>query len=170
METLKKKLMLAPIFFALASAFGGTLANAAEPIKVKPASSGGISTGRYITGGIVGSVVGFGIGHAIQRRYMPLGLVFTLGEAAAYTAFFADTRFGTSTSLGVTTVRATSIGTIGTIGLIAALGLHVWEVVDLWVTGADLREKPVAEHSSKLMVMPLVMNDRAPGVGMAFQF
>jgi len=145
-------------------------ARANEPEKEQPVAKTGISTGRYITGGIIGSAVGFGIGHAIHRRYMPLGLVFTLGEAAAFTAFFADTSFGTSTVSGITTVRATRIGTLGVIGLVVATGLHIWEVVDVWVTGASLREEKHADNTPRLMIVPSVMHNEAPALTMALRF
>ena len=143
---------------------------AEEQIKAQPAIKPALSTGRYVTGGVIGSVFGLGIGHAIQGRYIPLGLVFTLGEAAGYAAFFADTKFGTTNTGLVTSVRATSIGTIGAIGLVVVTGLHIWEVIDLWVTGASLRDKAITDAGPRLMIVPTVMHNEAPALTMAFRF
>src|SRR4051812_37136493 len=46
-------------------------------------AGGEISHGRYIGGGITGSIVGLGIGQAIQGTYIPRGLIFTLAEAGS---------------------------------------------------------------------------------------
>src|SRR4051812_33287284 len=43
--------------------------------------------GQYIAGGIVASVVGYGIGHTVEGRWREIGWVFTVGEAAAEVAF-----------------------------------------------------------------------------------
>ncbi len=141
-----------------------------DQVKAQQPVKPGLTTGRYVTGGIIGSVFGLGIGHAIQRRYMPMGLIFTLGEAAGYTAFFADTTFGTTTVGGFTTLRASSIGTLGAIGLIVASGLHVWEAIDLWVTGASLRDKAVADNRPRLLIVPAVLHNDAPGFTLALRF
>src|SRR4051812_36567936 len=44
--------------------------------------NGEMGNGRYISGGAVGSIFGFGIGHAIQGRYSEKGWIFAVGEAA----------------------------------------------------------------------------------------
>ena len=47
---------------------------------------GRISTGQYVTGGVIGSYFGFGIGHMIQQRWIDRGWIFSLGESAAIAA------------------------------------------------------------------------------------
>ena len=160
------------VFFTVA--FGMLLITpsvlAEEHLKDNEVAKSRMSTGRYVTGGVIGTVFGFGIGHAIQGRYMPLGLVFSVGEAAGYAAFFADTKFGIGSFGGVTTVRTIDMGALGVIGLIVASGLHIWEVIDLWVTGAELRRSPVADNGPRLMIVPTVMHNEAPAVVMALRF
>lgn len=154
-----KKLLWA-LLLAVAIVAGPAVADSDEPL----------STGRYITGGILGSAIGLGIGHAVQRRYLPLGLIFSLGEAAGWTAFFADSTL-TTTSSGFTT-RVSSIGTVGVIGLVTTLGLHVWEIVDVWVTGNQLRKKEApAKHASRpFTLVPVVMHQEAPGATLVLNF
>ena len=46
---------------------------------------GEISIGKYVTGGVLSYVVGFGVGHAVQGRWNDNGWIFTFGEAASMT-------------------------------------------------------------------------------------
>lgn len=138
-----------------------------------PGPEEGIPTGRYIAGGIVGTAAGLGIGHAIQARYVPLGLVFTIGEAIGYTAFFADTTFSTTSSGSFTRTTSMSMGTLAVMGLVLVAGLHVWEVIDVWVTGAELHRKWEATHKqASLSVLPVVgaAGESGPGLTVGWRF
>jgi hypothetical protein len=130
----------------------------------------GISTGRFITGGVIGTAVGFGIGHGIQGRYLPLGLVFSLGEAAGLIAYFADstTTFDSTTGFG----RTRHVGAVGTIGGLVWLGLHVWEIVDVWVKGNELHKKWEAGHRRGALLLPATFarGEIAPGLSLAMRF
>lgn len=53
-----------------------TLANNSNILKIEP-----LTQARYITGGVIGSVVGFGIGHGIVGEYKSMGWVFTMSQA-----------------------------------------------------------------------------------------
>jgi hypothetical protein len=154
-EELMKRLA---VLFLMAFALNGALMAADEPL----------STGRYVTGGVIGSAIGFGIGHAIQGRYIPLGLIFTLGEGAGLAAAIADSKASTTT--GVFTSTRTNFGTAGVIGLIVLGGLHVWEIVDVWVTGNELRRHEPAPKHASLAVFPTVFHDSAPGVVVGMNF
>src|SRR5262245_39925319 len=56
---------------------------AEQPGRVQPEA---LSTPRYVAGGLVGSFYGFGIGHAIQGRWLEGGWKYTAGDALAGTA------------------------------------------------------------------------------------
>ncbi len=136
-------------------------------------SSEGISTGRYITGGVIGSAIGYGIGHAIQGRYMPLGLVFSLTEAAATVVIIADAHKTADTTIFGGTKY--TLGTAGTIGLVALLGMHVWEVIDVWVVGAQYRRAGPAKadftpSKTKLAALPIAPGGDAPGLSLVMRF
>ena len=137
-------------------------------------SGEGISTGRYITGGIIGSAIGYGIGHAIQGRYMPLGLVFSLTEAAATVVIIADAHKTADTNIFIFGDTKYALGTAGVIGLVALLGVHVWEVVDVWVAGAELRRKApkadLASMKTKIVALPIAPGGDAPGLSMVMRF
>jgi hypothetical protein len=89
-----------------------------------------ISKGRYIAGGIVGTAVGFGIGHAINGEYGNIGWLFTVGETGSIAAMFGGM---------VMAVRDSVSGefddrglTLMALGAIAMSGLRIWEIVDVW--------------------------------------
>lgn len=126
-----------------------------------------VSTGKYITGGILGSAVGFGIGHAIQGRYgSGKGWIFTAGEAAGLTLFVAgvgrqscnDSYYGSSNS---NSCDKSSANGLMVIGLGALIGFHVWEIVDVW-TGAT----PVESNTSAFLIPDV----KSPGIGVVYRF
>jgi len=104
-----------------------------------------ISSGRYLGGGIAGTIIGFGVGHAIQGRYQSEGWIFTVSELGA---------------LGVATVGSVLISraaasqqvsplglTIGVVGYLVFGGLKIWEIVDVW-TGAVPYNPPSSGHAA----------------------
>ncbi|MFO8070366.1 MAG: hypothetical protein R6V85_00705 [Polyangia bacterium] len=93
-------------------------------------SQGYISKGRYAFGGLVGSVVGFGIGHAIHRHYKDCGWVFTLGEGAGLLLFLSTPLLSMFSVLDYGAVFGIGIG-----GIVLWGGFKIWEIVDVWVRG-----------------------------------
>jgi len=109
---------------------------------------GRLSTGRYVGGGLLGTWMGFGVGHAIQGRYGESGLIFTLGQSAGLAMLVAGVInvAGPSTCFEQRTARRTRfvcvddsrnenlwIGSMIT-GAIVLTGLRIWEIADLWIT------------------------------------
>jgi hypothetical protein len=104
--------------------------------------------GNYIAGGIVGTVVGFGIGHGIQGRWSDGGWIFTVGDTAALGTYIAglviivsDTNVDGSGPFVFTDGAPGHGVALAVIGAIAYLGIHIWEIVDIW-TGARPFVKP----------------------------
>lgn len=98
-------------------------------------SRGQIPIGRYITGGILSYVVGFGIGHAVQGRWNDQGWVFTAGESASMVAIIygiaqMSGRHGFDQGPDQRQRRGENYLVAGLVGLV---GFRVWEVVDAWV-------------------------------------
>lgn len=89
---------------------------------------GEIPSERYMVGGITGSLVGFGIGHAIQGRYQDKGWFFTAGELGAILVASAGLR----TCVNDITFYRECNSTTFLVGSFAFLGFRIWEVVDLW--------------------------------------
>lgn len=87
-----------------------------EPIELtaydrKVLEDGEISGVRRVTGSVLAAVPGFGLGHAVQGRYLYKGMVFTLTELGCV-VLFAVGREG------------------GTAAIFPFLGFKIWEFVD----------------------------------------
>lgn len=121
-----------------------------------------VETGRYITGGVLASAVGFGIGHGIQGRYAEKGWIFTATEAAGVAMVVA----GVASCDDERQADGSKKWKCDNDGLILAgfgvwIGFHVWEIVDAW-TGAT----PV-DSNVKAFIIP---NPKSPGLGLAYSF
>jgi hypothetical protein len=122
--------------------------NALTPEEREIINNGRVSDVQYVAGGIIGTVVGFGVGHAIEGRYMPLGLVFTVGEVASYALIIAglvncvddaaNYSFYSNNNSSTTTCNHTAALTIGLVGFI---GLRLWEIVDVWAAPPSINRR-----------------------------
>ncbi len=121
-----------------------------------------VSNSTYITGGIIASTVGFGIGHAIHGRWYETGWVFTVAEGAGLLMLNAASS-SCSKKADVNGVEKTecSNGGLAIIGLSVFVGFHVWEIVDAWTGAIPIDEGPKAF---------LIPNPQAPGFGIAWNF
>lgn len=94
-----------------------------------------ISKERYIAGGVVGTLLGFGIGHAIQGRYKEIGWVFTL------TGIVTSATWVTGSAMVLANPYSTSQAATGSIlylsGLILGAAFHIWETADIWAAPVD---------------------------------
>ena len=103
-----------------------------------------ILQGSYIGGGFVGTFVGFGIGHAIQGRYLKKGWIFTAGSILIPVGYVGAVFFalgaGYSGEKAVYGAAYTSLGV-----MILGLGLKIWEIIDVWMLPSHykvVKEKP----------------------------
>jgi len=107
-------------------------------------AAGTISAGRYISGGLVGMLFGFGIGHAIHGTWYEFGWVFTLGESVGVGLFL----------VGLVCLAAYALEAAIGFGFAAAGvgGLaHVWGTFDGWIRGGIRTVRP---RRPRAMVMP----------------
>lgn len=118
-----------------------------------------VPTGKYITGGVIGSVVGLGIGHGIQGRYNT-GWIFTATEAASLGVLVAGLSSCKKDDI-TGDIECSNKGAIS-LGYLGFLGFHIWEIVDVWV-GAT----PV-DNEATVMLVP--DNNGTPRLGMAWTF
>ena len=94
---------------------------------------GEIGPGRYVLGGVVGSYIGLGLGHAIQGRYSSRGWIYTVGEvtsAGLIVVGIFPCGLGSDSSASSASSASCLTFTIGMAGYIA---FRAWEAVDLWV-------------------------------------
>ena len=105
-----------------------------------------ITQDQYIAGGLLGTLSGFGIGHAIQGRWLEKGWIFTgltLGLPFAVVPF-TPTRRGIKKDI-------IDLDKLLLIATFAFLGLKVWEAVDVWSPPSDYK----IVQETKLIISPL---------------
>jgi len=142
---------------------------------------GRYETGPYVTGGVLGTAIGFGIGHAVQSRYGEMGWIFTVTEVPAYGAFLAgyirwlnrsrrhDDELPKAQPLDITLMAA---------GGAVFMAFHIWEIVDVWVTPQthnkrydELRAQGASNSQDpKFFLTPVVSLKGDWGVGMGVNF
>jgi len=121
-----------------------------------------VPTGKYITGGVLASTIGFGIGHGVQGRYSDKGWIFTATEVGGV-ALLAIGSASCKDEYDVYGIKTTkcSNAAIGLVGLGVLIGFHVWEIVDAWSGARGVDDGP------KAFILP---NPEAPGLGLAWSF
>lgn len=134
-------------------------ADAAKADTNTPESMGRIpvETSKYITGGVLASAVGFGIGHGIQGRYNEKGWIFTATEVASVVALGV----GISSCDTMDKKATCSNNGLITLGALSLVGFHVWEIIDAW-TGA----RPV-DVETKAIFVP---DPNKPSIGVVINF
>ena len=113
---------------------------------------GEISIGKRIGGGIVGTAVGYGIGHAVQGRWSETGWIFTLGEGTALTVFMVA--FSSCIAADFEGRAHEDRCAASLIGSgVALLGFRIWEIVDVW-TGPSKHNRKVRELKQRTGQQP----------------
>ncbi len=97
---------------------------------------------NYSNGNILGSILGFGIGHSINGNYADKGWKFTLGEAlpillVGSSFLFAYNAPGNyhNSNLGYVLL---SIFVVLPLGLATFAGFKIWEIIDLLSTPVNI--------------------------------
>ena len=89
------------------------------------------SVGKYIAGGVLGTWLGFGLGHKVNGTWPEIGWVFTFGEIIAAGAIT------TGVAMAGGDLEQLEEGKISTSmvisGAIAFGGLRIWETADVWL-------------------------------------
>ena len=95
--------------------------------------NGPVGDAQYIIGGILGTYPGFGIGHAVQGRYSDKGWIFTVGELGAVVLMVAGAAdCFSSTNYDSNNNNCNSGSGTLLVGVLGYVGLHIWEIVDVW--------------------------------------
>lgn len=105
--------------------------------KTKPTTPLPVTRTRYIWGGVVGTAIGFGIGHALVGEYGTWGWFFTTTQVASIgipllTAgiIALSTLSGTLEATGDALISAWGVSFF--IGLSLYIGFRLWEIFDVW--------------------------------------
>lgn len=123
---------------------------------------GEISVGRWITGGVLASTIGFGIGQAVQGRWGYTGWIFTAGEGGSLVAvgYAGIDMLVNSGHRGRGDVQPYVL--IG--GLILFGGLKIWDGIDGWI-GPPRQNKRYRELRERAGNKPSLIDRLKPFVG-----
>jgi hypothetical protein len=162
---------------------GTGIAGSAEPPGVPPQVAASRPTrGEYVVGGVLGTAVGFGLGHAVVGEYGNMGWVFTVGELAGvvvtYVGFYASL-FGVTSQCGTGDCEDSWLrrhsGSLLAGGVIAmAAGtltfaaLRIWEIIDVW--WRPTVAPPDMGPTVGVMVAPTLVNGDTAGLALAVTF
>jgi len=98
---------------------------------------GTISPSRYIAGGLVGSIIGFGVGHSISHTWKNWGWLFTAADLAIAVPFI----HGFTATDDTPWVGSRSYNTWIEISKYAYLPLKIVQMADLWIRPKVSRKK-----------------------------
>jgi hypothetical protein len=87
-----------------------------------------VSRDGYVFGGLVGSIAGFGIGHAVQGRYAQIGWAFTVGEGLGILSWLTVPWI-----IQISGNQSIAPEVISKIGMAIFGGFRLWQITDLWV-------------------------------------
>jgi len=169
LKSILSLLVLALSFGSLAETTGNELSDSMTADRFTSSYSGSktISNGRYIGGGIAAIIPGWGIGHAVQGRWMEKGWMFTAGNLVITGGliFSGVSLFSDAAEKG----GEESLKTWGGLTLalyLAAIGLKLWEVADAWmlpsnytiVKESPFQIKPLAFYDQENLNLGLSLN------------
>jgi hypothetical protein len=140
-----------------------------------------LTTDQYVFGGVVGTVVGFGIGHAIVGEYHTMGWVFTMTQVLSlsipiFAAIVMGIRYWEGSAGATVDHLITAWGVCLWIGIALWAAFRVWEIVDLWlrphhrlaipqgIQTQPLVLPPFPPHTS-FLITPLIMPQGGIGLG-----
>lgn len=128
-EEVRSLLLSLALAIAASAANAGQVQQAADNLRHIELDTEDMSAPRYIGGGLLSIVPGFGVGHAVQGRYASRGVYFTAIEAGIFGALFAG---------GLVCGLGKSINTDCQIKL-TGVGAAAFLLVKAWETGSNGR-------------------------------
>lgn len=125
-----------------------------------------MSSIQYIGGGVTGTFVGFGLGHAIQGRWMSKGWLFTVNDLVvmplAAIMLFAVGMGGNNV-----------VTAAGVVVFYGSIGIRIWETADVWLAPVHKNGKIYGANDSFLAIVPLLAvgdNRKNLGLGLKYTF
>ena len=91
-----------------------------------------ISPAQYVSGGVVGSFLGLGLGHAAQGRWTSSGIYYTGSQLAGTSLFIYGMHCTFMTSFEENNSESEKCSKQATLGFSVVLISRIFEVVDLW--------------------------------------
>ena len=141
-----------------------------------------ISQGAYVGGGVLGTVFGFGIGHAVQGRWLKTGWVHTVlqGASVAVLGLQAPGQIYALTRGGGWNVRDGK-DALALIASLVFLTDKIWEIIDVWVLPSSYRLRSqggfIESPESRLNISPALYSHKShkglhlsPGLNVKWKF
>jgi len=157
-------------FFLLASMLA--YSTPAQKVHALPKDAVPLSDARYLIGGIMGSTVGFGLGHAIQRRYLPMGLIYSLVEGVALFGFMSASIASNKIGVDSRGRHDFDLGLLGAVCLGTYAGFHIWEGIAVWmrVKKTSDGQRYLEANRWNVTLAPLVTPNNTIVPGLAFSW
>lgn len=148
--------------------------------KEKILARGRTTTPRYVLGGTVGTVFGFGSGHAINDTYDQYGKWFTWGEIGAvggvivFASAAALRRIKTDSETEKERKDRHSDSNLYTnlalVSLVGFVGLRLWEIFDVWYRPIVLDRAYDGFIKEQVAFGPIAAPDGRFGLGLVYQY
>jgi hypothetical protein len=119
---------------------------------------GEISDGQKTGGGVTALLVGFGMGQAIQGRWLERGWIFTVGDIAATAAMVAGPIVAFSYDCNAACMHRGEALILG--GSLLSLGLRIWQTTDAFVIPA--------RHNARVRELRRRLDLTANGIALRF--
>ncbi len=116
---------------------------------------------RYVIGGILGTIVGLGVGHAIERRYFDQGLIFSVSEGLSILLIIIGTTvpMPNGASIPLTLIGGFTLG-----------AFKLWEIVDIWSGPFPNNGTPRPNDASRLSLLDAHLSQPTYQMGMTIHF
>ena len=141
--------LASPLVLALALAWGRA-AHADEPAQTAaPSKPEGISSARYLTAGVVGTLFGYGLGHAIAHEWSNFGWICTAGEITPLLV-------GATTGVFARLDNGDPSDDVLPAGLLVGFGVfRVIEMVDIWTRPKVRADSATSSSQAGWAALPL---------------
>ena len=152
-----------------------------EDSKLEESSSSQVSIDQYRAGAIVGTVVGFGMGHLMQNRYTGesgKGWLFTIAEPAPFAIILVGSLYewmldpcsgDAGSHDGCSGKKKRIFATEDALKVATAIffGIKIWEIVDVW---SYTPTKTASSIPPKLQIAILPTSQSDIGLGLKLDF
>lgn len=153
--------------------------------EARVARIGKISDGRQVSGGLLGTYPGFGLGHVAQGRWQDDGKFFTYSQLGAVALMAVSGRCVGKVFSNKDNDCGGPQEVLLLTGLIGYVGLRVWEIIDVWKAPGkqnrryqflkDRLEKlqdfqPAQAPATTMHLTPMLGPAKAPGVALVVNF
>lgn len=169
-------------FLALHFCVYGSLSKAEESLEKKLSSSSELPKHSSLERRLLGSVVGFGVGHAMEDRYSAAkgkGWLFTIGEVAPFAIVIGGSLMewtfdscsgdaGSHSDCDSSRTRIFGTSDAWKTATAVFLAFKVWEIFDLWSVPLTSSRSGQDERKAKVGVLPLDNETLALGFKLSF--